>query len=857
MYLTTFKSRTYKTKIPVPTHPEKSFEFKTFLVKNIKEIFEIMSTEYIMSKPLSNTEPIIIPRRLEFLNDYKVDTLDYLVLDIDDIKTKQDYNKIVKFFKTQKYEILLGKSRSWDGNLNFNIKGFIKVNIPNDRRLIKEILFSFEELLPSCKMDVSCAGDASIQAPMNRCDIIYYGGEETLTTELQETITKQHNLEVYTAPFINVCLGEFFKRGFTPLQKQNSNGTINFTHFSEVKSKGGYFWSEKIPYIMFHNNESKVLNIYKEMIKTKEGKDFFKQKFELKNLELLRPKELIGKTIHVTERFLEVSDDVRNFISEFLNSEIGVLEIKSPMGTGKSNIIDAVIENSHYQGLKVLIVSNRISVAEDFSKKYGIKMYGEVYSEESLIVQFDSLYKYNIQDFDILIVDEFMSVLLHHKSNLSDFQNINIAKFYTALKTKKVLIADAFLIGFENQFFEDRDCWNIINHYRDNILLTSYNSKDSFIQQMLDYTLLHKATASFSSIKVLKYVEKRLQNNGLKVQVLTSETPKELKDLIYQKFEDINNNHWDVLLFSPTLTVGVSNNNLITKHFHFDEGNSMDVISSLQMVKRTRSATEIDIYLGKRQMFSEIDVEVLNAITEETLGKYADKDKSLLFNYDVMKGTIKVSEIGQYVNKIESLYNTIENCHWVSFMTLLENQFNTNPQEGTKNTTLNISKEFKEIKDKQILEDLSILIDMDFKFQQETYLDLVNKKRLSPEEKMIKLFGDNTKDFNIPEIYQKEYLCKLIKDKNTSKYVRYLTYFFSDKEVLKEKFRYMITHQKVQDLEFLFFDYILNNNITLKEYYSKNDLKDINLKKILGLLGYKFKRGRFSLDADLLKYIKV
>ena len=69
------------------------------------------------------------------------------------------------------------------------------------------------------------------------------------------------------------------------------------------------------------------------------------------------------------------------------------------------------------------------------------------------------------------------------------------------------------------------------------------------------------------------------------------------KKLIYDLFEKNEHDKWDVLIYSPTLTVGVSNMNNNYYHFHYDSSISTDVISSLQMIKRTRKAKEIHMFI--------------------------------------------------------------------------------------------------------------------------------------------------------------------------------------------------------------------------------------------------------------------
>ena len=67
--------------------------------------------------------------------------------------------------------------------------------------------------------------------------------------------------------------------------------------------------------------------------------------------------------------------------------------------------------------------------------------------------------------------------------------------------------------------------------------------------------------------------------------------------LVYDLFSKKDHDKFQVVIYSPTLTVGVSNLNNVVHHFHYDSGNSCDVISSIQMIKRSRYAKYIHLYL--------------------------------------------------------------------------------------------------------------------------------------------------------------------------------------------------------------------------------------------------------------------
>ena len=248
--------------------------------------------------------------------------------------------------------------------------------------------------------------------------------------------------------------------------------------------------------------------------------------------------------------------------------------------------------------MRILIITNRISVAEDFKQKYGIKIYNkDEYSiGDSLICQFDSLWKYNIKNFDLVILDEFISLLFHARNTINNSQ-INLAKFFASFNLKLV-IADAFLTGYENKLLNKNSNMFFLNNvYRDETKLYEYNNFNYFIQKILRKAEEGKITISSTSLSFINALFILLRKLNYRVLVLTAETPPSVKERIYQIFNDENSDDYDVLLYSPTLTVGVSNLNNVDTHFHYDSSMTTDVISSLQMIKRTRKTKKIPIVL--------------------------------------------------------------------------------------------------------------------------------------------------------------------------------------------------------------------------------------------------------------------
>jgi len=409
--------------------------------------------------------------------------------------------------------------------------------------------------------------------------------------------------------------------------------------------------------------------------------------------------------VTVNEKYLEVSEDIHKTVDTFLNNRNGLLSIRSPMGTGKSTLINHIIQECHEQDMKVLIVTNRISVAQDFGKKYGIKVYNQDQYNigDSLVCQFDSLWKYNIKFFDIVIMDEFISLMMHSRSNLNN-SSINIAKFFGCFN-KKLVIADAFLTGYENFLLNNKETniHLIDNIYRDPTTLYSYDDLNYFVDSLVYHTSKHKITVSATSLSFINSLQMLLAKRGLKVVTLTAETPESTKKLVYELFEKEDHDKWDVLIYSPTLTVGVSNLNNVHYHFHYDSSMSTDVISSIQMIKRTRKTKEIHMFIKEKINYLKTSY---NDIRDEYMGNIGRNiEQNYLFDIDDY-GESKLSEIGKKAIKIDTFKNILEFNHKEAMNWLLKYHFMKEPRVIDKTFSSNILSKYQ----KQIREDKQNLL---------------------------------------------------------------------------------------------------------------------------------------------------
>ena len=719
--ITVFTSINKTQKNPISPFNDKTFIFETFLVKSNLEMYSTMCTNFILNLPLLIDKPLRTLRQKTSLEQYYQSKISYVILDIDDVKSEFDKQMVLEFFKD--YKVILGESRSYDGFNNFNMKGVLfteEIPITEVKRVLS--LLSFE-LAKYCKLDESVSRKATLNAPilknkvfLNNEDGIRYKFTKTESIEKINEIKKEYigncieiNIEeikeIQADSLEKLCLKVFQNMGFQAV-KNNTNGSITFKHPLEKKTPGGYFWFSSSPYTMHHFSALKTINIYDTIRKLDLGKSLLKKELDY-NDELLNF-NAETEILQINEKFIEIDVDISDKVHKFLNAKNGLLSIRSPMGTGKSKIINHIIEECHEQDMKVLIITNRISVAQDFAKKYSIKLYNADKYEigDSLVCQFDSLWKYNIKFFDIVIMDEFISLLTHSRNNLNN-NSFNIAKFFGCF-LKKLVIADAFLTGYENFILNKETNIHLIdNIYRDGTQLYNYKNLNYFVNNLYLHASKNKITVSSTSLSFINSLYKLLTNNGLKVITLTADTPETTKKLIYGLFEEEDHDKWDVLIYSPTLTVGVSNMNNNYYHFHYDSSISTDVIGSLQMIKRTRKAKEIHLFIKDKINYVKTNYNDIRDEYITNIGKHIEQN--YLFEIDDY-GEPRLSDIGKKALKIDTFKNILEFNHKTAFFWLSKYHFLRDPIEiDTTFTGSILSKYQKQVKDeKELLIERSI-----------------------------------------------------------------------------------------------------------------------------------------------------
>lgn len=737
---TIFEVKNKNKKFPESVYDDNTFVFRNVYASNLFEVSAILVNNFTLNLPINILNPIKIRRKFSEIKPFMSKEYNYLILNFD-ISDKDVYKNSIEILKN--YKCIILKSRSFNNFDNFNIRVFIETESMTFD-LLRTTFYDFRTNFKDAYISTSCLVISEFTASINKLDIVDVCDGEILKT------TSKKNSDFYINPTIKIKFnkGTLKDKCFLVFKELGFNITKEANPCIFEKDNETYYWYENYPYILHNKDITKSVNIY-QVIKNEIQTDFDK----ILTLDNYKNKITLNNSVFKADNFN---------IEKFLTNKKQNLILKSPMGTGKSLLIKDIISKAREKQLKIICVTHRISVAEDFKVKYNLDFYKDVNlskHKKSLIVQFDSLHKVDVKQYDLVIFDEFVSLMFYSleptiKNSL--ILNKNIINLFELFK-KKLIISDAFITGFESQIVNklEKDFVVIDNEYRDNTKIIDL-SKDDFIKKILNINN-QNATISCSTKKQVYEIAGLLEANGIKTQILTGDTKPFVRNFILNEFNNIHNKNWKVLIYSSAVTVGISNLNNCDTHFHYDDGSVLDVISSLQMIKRTRKAKEIYCYVqNKVNSFKNISNERLrNSVIEKNLNCLLDLNNS---------GELILSKNGKIAFNILKYKNILDLNHKQSFEYLSRLNFKGYVSNNDNNHTI--------FYPKFMIEDYFFISKL-FRFDREM-LDIL----------------DNTKDINLVELYfdfinNPKILKDIIKNINNSENIINI-----DKKIINSKPRF-------------------------------------------------------------------
>ena len=370
----------------------------------------------------------------------------------------------------------------------------------------------------------------------------------------------------------------------------------------------------------------------------------------------------------INSRFIECDDfSMVNAVNNY-----DIINIKSPMGTGKSWSLSKVFDNKYksivYFSCKRAFASSMIN---DF-KKYGFTNYLDVEDKstikdyERIICSVESI-QYCRDKYDIVIIDESESIA----DNLMGAMFIKnkpikgATKIYDMItNSKKVMVMDAYLSSRSYDFIKDI--------YGDDIT----SKKALFLKNKFKYE--QRQYIEVDKMAFTKQIKKSLDSGKRCVIVCGS---KKLSEYVIEDCKEYNiksynnknplplscdvNKEWsecDLLIYTPTITAGISYDvQEVSKQFdtlfiYSVNKGSCHFRDTIQAHKRVRKFKNKTMYICLNDKFKGHPYEIM-PLTKDGVKEIEDKYKAQLFDDEVE--TLKNMEKLSYIYNI-NIHNKLE-----------------------------------------------------------------------------------------------------------------------------------------------------------------------------------------------------
>lgn len=463
--------------------------------------------------------------------------------------------------------------------------------------------------------------------PTNSIEHMFYDGG-IFTHKMLKAYKRPKNHRSYKPELYPIVLELFKELGFLPVSIYGSMQDKTYFYHEPTNVKG-FLWYPNSPFNLWHKDPNKKINIY----------DLFASKYKYSNFvekqtidEKISP---VGTQLEITEEKVDLSqltESNKRFFSQWSNkTDNSILCIKSAMGTAKTDVIRKLMESN-----KTLIITPRTQLAVDLAKRTGAQCYldDNIDYNKHLVCQFDSLFKFDVSQYKYFIIDEYMTLESHIVQCNAQTLVKNMAKMQYILNSNVILI-DAMLTKncldiFSNQ---RRNAHWYENSVVDNTPLMSHKTFNSFLKEISN-AQGKRITISCTSKSKLLSLQSFVASIGYTNKIIIGETPNSERIRILEEFKD---DKFKCLLYSPALSVGVSIESPVEKHFHYDPGGIVSPIQSIQMIRRARKTKQIDVFLQKRKRFATSSIEeIRNEI----------RNSGILCEYDV-KGEQRLSQAGK------------------------------------------------------------------------------------------------------------------------------------------------------------------------------------------------------------------
>ena len=308
----------------------------------------------------------------------------------------------------------------------------------------------------------------------------------------------------------------------------------------------------------------------------------------------------------------------------------GVHLIKSPIGTGKTAVVESLVKANPTQS--VLFTTHLISLVESAASRLGLCSYNEcdnydLQMESRLAICLNSLGKLtanaSLRDYDIVVIDEIEQVLARLTTHIDQKPLVFRVLMHVMAHAKTLICLDAHLSKSTVQLiqatcgdkpvtvhinaYENTEKREIILHdHAESVPLEAMRVLNNNQTVFLTFNSKADAYKTFSTIKAAM-PEKR----GL---YIASDNAGDAANQAF--FKDVNavSRLYDYLICTPSVSTGVSIDN---GHFDFVGGIFLGSVNTandcMQALGRVRNATTRHVYCEKRYAFHPLDADTISS----------------------------------------------------------------------------------------------------------------------------------------------------------------------------------------------------------------------------------------------------
>ena len=379
--------------------------------------------------------------------------------------------------------------------------------------------------------------------------------------------------------------------------------------------------------------------------------------------------------ITINSRFIECEE----FSMVKSVNDYDIINIKSPMGTGKSWSLSKVFEEKtikkdiKYKSIVYFSCKRAFasSMIHDF-KKYGFVNYldiedkSRIVDENRIICSVESI-QYCRDNYDIVIIDESESIAdnLMGQMFIKNKPIEGATKIYDIItNSKKVMVMDAYLSSRSYDFIKDiygdemenKKALTMINKYKYEQRQYIEVDKMAFTKQITKSLKEGKRCAIVcGSKKLSEYVID--ENKGYDIKSYNNKNPLPLSCNVNEEWSKC-----DLLIYTPTITAGISYDvEEIEKQFdtlfiYSVNKGSCHFRDTIQAHKRVRKFKSNIIYICLNDKFKGHPYEIM-PLTKDGVKEIEDKYKAQLFGDEVE--TLKNMEKLSYIYNI-NIHNKLE-----------------------------------------------------------------------------------------------------------------------------------------------------------------------------------------------------